>query len=498
MRKLLLPLLVFALVLGSCTDNLTSLNDNPKGATDVPADPLFTNALVSLGTLNTSVNYNINMFMFMSQYWSATTYADESQYNLSGRNIPSNYWSEIYRDILLDLNESSTIISNSTTLSSSEKSVMQAQIDVVQVMAWHQLVSVFGNIPFNEALDPTNAAPAYDSQTDVYASIMDSLDTAIGNLGAGSTGFAADTDVFYSGNVGAWLKFANSLKMRLAIQLAEVQPGVAQTAIEEASPNAFQSNADNLALGFTSTPPHTNPVWEDVINTGRNDFVASNTLIDMMNNLDDPRRKIHFTQVNGQYIGGPYGASNDYIDYSHIKGPLIRPSFEGIQIEYAEIEFIRAEANVRGWLTGTAAAAQNHYENAVAADMNYWSNASTEEEITQQEIDNYLDPVNGPAAYPATGTDREQIEAIAQQKWLGQYMNHNLQAWTDWRRLDHPTWYFASNPGASSEDEIPNRFIYPVDEQNLNQSNWEAAANAIGGDEKTTHLFWDVADASSR
>jgi hypothetical protein len=64
--------------------------------------------------------------------------------------------------------------------------------------------------------------------------------------------------------------------------------------------------------------------------------------------------------------------------------------------------------------------------------------------------------------------------------------------------LDHPTWYFADNPGASSEDDIPTRFTYPVDEQNLNQSNWSEAASAIGGDEQTTLLFWDVGYASSR
>ena len=508
MRKLLLPLLVFALVLGSCEDDLTSLNEDPKGATDVPADPLFSNALVSLGTLNTSVDYNDNMFMFMSQYWAATTYADESQYDLTGRSIPSNYWSEIYRDVLNDLKESSNLIAEDELIPDAQKTVMQAQIEVMQVMAYHQLVSVFGDIPYTEALDAENPAPAYDDDATIYSDLMSRLNTAISNLNSGSSGFSATADVYYGGNVDAWSRFANSLKMRMAIQLSEVDAGAAQTAIEEASPNAFQSLGEQLTLQFQSAQPHTNPVWEDVISTGRNDFVAANTLIEMMNNLDDPRRPVLFTQVDGNYVGGTYGVSNDYVDYSHVQGPLIQPSFEGVLLSYEEVEFIRAEANARGWLTGTAAQAAVHYNNAIEADMNYWSQAAqsggiweqepsaAEKEIDSGEITDYQTQPD--VAYPVGGSPQDQLKAIAEQKWVAQYMNDNLQAWTDWRRLDHPTWFVAGdNPNADVEDDIPVRFIYPVDEQNLNQSNWEAAASAIGGDETGTLLFWDTGYASS-
>jgi hypothetical protein len=487
---------------------LTSLNEDPKGATEVPADPLFSNALVSLGTLNTSVNYNINMFKFMSQYWAATTYADESQYNLTGRSIPSNYWSEIYRDVLNDLKESSTLVAEDELIPDAQKTVMQAQIEVMQVMAYHQLVTVFGDIPYSEALDVDNASPAYDDDAAIYSDLMTRLNTAISDLNSGGSGFTASADAFYNGDVDAWAMFANSLKMRMAIQLSDVDPGAAETAISEASPNAFQSNADQLALQFQSSQPHTNPVWEDVISTGRNDFVAANTLIDMMNNNDDPRRFIHFTQVEGDFVGGPYGASNDYVDYSHIQGPLIQPSFEGILLGYDEVEFIRAEANARGWLTGTSAQAAIHYNNAIEADMQYWSEAAqatggiaweqepdpADKVIDDTEIADYQANV----AYPVAGTGPDQLKAIAEEKWVGMYMQ-GLQAWTDWRRLDHPTWNFADNPGADTEDDIPVRFIYPVDEQNLNQSNWEAASSALGGDgdETSTLLFWDADYASS-
>ena len=116
--------------------------------------------------------------------------------------------------------------------------------------------------------------------------------------------------------------------------------------------------------------------------------------------------------------------------------------------------------------------------------MDYWG-------VSSSEADDYLAQVGGPAAFPITGTMEEQMNAIATQKWLGLYLQ-GLQAWTEWRRLDYPIFNVPPEPQGLTYGDIPSRFTYPVDEQNLNQSNYEAAAQAIGGDELTTQLFWDV------
>lgn len=492
MRKLLLLLLVSALVVSACEEDLTSLNQDPKGASDVPGDPLFTNAQVELATELNDPNVNSNIFKYMAQYWSATTYADESQYNLTGRGIPSNFWAELYSDVLIDLEEAKRLIEEDGPVNEAQKQNQLATIDILQVATYYKLVTVFGDIPYSEALDPDNTQPSYDDQEAVFSDLMERIDTSRTNLDPSAPAFG-DADVYYNGDVEAWIKYANSLKMRMAITIADVNPGDAQTAIEEASPNAFESNADNLTLDFTTTLPHTNPVWERLVQSGRNDYLPSNTLIDLMNSLEDPRRDIHFTQIDGEYVGGIYGEGNDYSDYSHIVGPVIEQDFEGMLMEYAEIEFIRAEANARGWLDGSAAQAQTHYNNAIEADMQYWSNAAADGEITAGEMNAYLSQPD--VAYPTGGSLQEQLNAIAEQKWLGLYMQ-GLQGWTEWRRLDHPT-LNGIDVVNIEEDDIPVRWIYPVDEQNLNQSNWEEAASSIGGDELSTLLFWDTGYASS-
>jgi hypothetical protein len=361
-------------------------------------------------------------------------------------------------------------------------------------MAYYQLVTTFGNVPYNEALDTENPSPSYTGQAEIYNSLMSNLNTAISNLSTGADGFSASADVFYSGDVASWQRFANSLKMRMAMTVVDVPGSVdfdPQSAFEAASPNAFTSNEHSLALQYNSALPHANPVWERVINSGRDDFVPSDTFIDKLKELDDPRLPLHFSQVGGEYVGGPYGAQNDYSNYSHIVGPLIETAFEGMQLEYAEVEFLRAEAAVRGWTTGVGTGlAADHYAEAIGADMQYWSNASSEEEITSTDISNYLAQTE--VAFPATGQEA-QLNAIAEQKWLGLYMQ-GRQAWVEWRRLDHPTFNYQDidNPNVTSEDDIPVRFTYPADEQNLNESNWEEASSAIGGDELNTLLFWDT------
>ena len=478
MKKLITPLLAFALLLVSCEDNLTDMNQDPKRPNQVPAENLFSSAQVALGTYLNSSDINSNIFKLMAQYWASTTYATESQYELTTRSIPSNLWSELYRDVLFDLDDAATKTNNDNLLSDAEKQNRIAMIEVLKVLTYYELVTIFGDIPYSEALDPDNTQPAFDDAETVYTDLMDRLNTAISNLNASADGFG-DVDVYYGGDIAAWQKFANSLKLRLGITIADFNSSAAQTAIEAAAPNAFDSNADNAVIPFQSTPPHTNPLWEDLVQSGRHDYVPANTIVDLMNNLDDPRRPVHFTLApdTNTYIGGIYGTTNTYPNFSHFGETLKTANFEGMIMEYAEVEFILAEAVERGYNVGGTA--ESHYNAAIRADMEYWG-------VDAADIATYMAQADVDYS-TAPGTWREKIGT---QKYIGLWLQ-GLQGWTEWRRLDAPT--FNPPPVRSmTEDDIPTRFTYPVDEQNLNTANYEQAAQAMGGDELTYQLFWDV------
>lgn len=203
----------------------------------------------------------------------------------------------------------------------------------------------------------------------------------------------------------------------------------------------------------------------------------ASTIVDMMNDLDDPRREFYFTEVDGQFIGGEYGFTNAYADFSHIDEEIIEPSFEGLLLDYSEVEFLLAEAVERGFIAGDA---EMHYNNAVTASIEYWGG-------TTQDAAAYL--AQPEVAYPTAGADFR--EKIGNQKWLALF-NRGYDAWVEWRRLDHPTLLPPTGNGAPAGLAIPVRLIYPINEQTLNPASREAAATAMGGDLATTPLFWDA------
>src|SRR5690606_16666724 len=119
------------------------------------------------------------------------------------------------------------------------------------------------------------------------------LDNAIAMIDATAPGFPESQDPVYEGDAEAWLKFANTLKIRLAINTADVDPGRAATMISQAlAGGVFESNADNASITYQNSAPNTNPVWEDLVQSGRADYVVANTIVDKLLALDDPRLPI--------------------------------------------------------------------------------------------------------------------------------------------------------------------------------------------------------------
>lgn len=472
MKKLILTAFSLVLVLSAC--ELTDLNENTKDPNEVPADPLFSNSQVAMGTFLHLTNVNNNIFKLMAQHWTTTTYDTEPKYEITKRNIPDNVWILLYRDVLADLKKAKEKIEANKFLKSGEKSNKLASIEVLNVLAYSSLVNIFGNIPYTEALDPENTQPSFDVDQTIYADLISRLNNALSSFDPSAQGFGS-ADVFYNGDIGKWIKFANSLKLRLAITIADANETAARKAIEEAAGNAFTSNADNALIPFKTSSPNTNPVWEALVQSGRNDYLPANSLVELMNSTEDPRRAVFFTKIDGKYLGGIYGVSNDYGSYSHFSEIVKKKDRPGMILGYDEVEFILAEAVARGFnVSGTVA---SHYKKGVRADMEYW-------DIPDSKIASYLSQKNVSFS-TAAGTD---IEKIARQKYYALFLQ-GLQAWTEVRRLDTPK---LDAPEGAVVDELPSRFTYPSDEEILNQESYNAAVAEMGGDKLTTKIFWDI------
>jgi hypothetical protein len=363
-----------------------------------------------------------------------------------------------------------------------------ALIDIMQVYSFYVLVNTYGDIPYTQALDASNPFPKYDDAKTIELDLITRLNNDIAALNP-SAGSFGNADLVYKGDVSKWLKFANSIKLKIGILLSDVDEATAKTAVESAvTAGVFTSNDDNAILSYESSPPNTNPIWVNLVQSGRLDYVANNTILNIMVPKKDPRMPYYFTyDANGGYSGGDPGKGSTfsllskpggltkvlYSDPTDI-GRIADPNFPGDIMDYSEVEFYLAEAASRGFnVPGTA---EEHYNNAITASIIYWGG-------TAQQAAAYLaEP--GVSWATAAGDWKEKIGV---QAYIAFY-TRGFDEWTEFRRLDQPPLQAPS----SALNDFPMRYQYPAKEQNVNEPNFKAASDAIGGDVVKTKLFWDV------
>ncbi len=471
---MLLTVFVF-LFASSCTDELTDLNVDPKKPEVVPFTSLYANANVALFRRLASTNVNYNTLRLWAQHWAQTQYPDESNYELVERNANGRWFTEMYSVVLRDLSDAKPLVAEDLFLSAGEKANILAIIDIIEVYVYANLVDMFGDVPYSQALTDI-VTPAYDVDSEIYNSIITKLDAAIGKL-SGSTGLG-NNDLVYGGDAASWRKFGNSLKLRMAIRISDVNSAKGKTMAEQAvADGVFDSSADDFELMFTSSSPNTNPLWEDLVQSGRTDFIAGNTLGDYMNAVNDPRRPQFFNNLdNGNVTGGIVGSTNTYSTNSQPGDKLLDPTWPGTILSYTEVEFLLADAVERGYSVGGTAA--DHYEAGVKNSIMEWGG-------TQQEADDYYNQTSVDYAM-APGTWKEKIGF---QKWIAMY-DQGFEAWTTQRLYDAPVMNVAANAGTTP----PTRWTYPSTEFSLNGESVMAAIARKGGtvDNPFGKVFWDV------
>ncbi|RLD54187.1 MAG: SusD/RagB family nutrient-binding outer membrane lipoprotein, partial [Bacteroidetes bacterium] len=262
------------------------MNTDIKHPVEVPGVTLFSNAQVALADQIASTNVNLNIWKLYSQYWTEVTYIDEANYDIINRNIPDNTFRTYYRNVLVDLKEAKRLISDEVAVTDEDVIAKQNKlyiIDLLSTYAFHRLVDMFGNIPYSQALDvENNIAPVYDDAEDIYSDLLSRLDGITDGLDD-SQGSFGGADLYYGGDVSLWKKFAYSLKIKIGINLSDFNSGLAKSTIEAATAPAFTASSEDCNLVYTATTPNTNPLYEDLVLSGRKDFVAANTIIDIMN-----------------------------------------------------------------------------------------------------------------------------------------------------------------------------------------------------------------------
>jgi hypothetical protein len=512
----------------SCTKNYKDVNTNKNSiATVGPSTlPFLFSHAEDISSVNAG-NYQVAQNLFADQY--AQYFACEATYFGSDRLVINQAWvganfNPYYTDVLPALQ---TLFANYDSTSAEH-----AMAEVVWVLTFMKATDYWGPIPYFQAGSVQPSVP-YDPQDKIYADFFHRLDGAIAILQTHAGANAYGTyDLIYGGDVNHWLKFANTLRLRLALRASAADPATAKTEAEASVASGVMTTSpgdDGLitrsSVGGDINGLSTMSDW--------NEFRMSATMASVLKGYQDPRISQYYlpTKNSGDPTPGKFAnyqglrnglsvaqqtlAPNLAAANSHqgqrwsSTGVTVGGSIVGIAsytntpqnvIETAEAYFLRAEGALLGWNMGGSA--QSLYQAGITNSMAQWG-------ITGAAVTSYITSPNTPIApgdylnsppvssvpIAWSSTPSVQLQQIMTQKWLALYPD-GIEAWADWRRSHVMKLY----PAANSDNQlIPDpsvkwlrRIPFLLTERQNNAAGVATGVTALGGtDNELTPLWWD-------
>ena len=469
--------ILFSILLFTGCDKIRDFGDtnvNPNGTAVPSPAALLTNVLSSLGGLASQTRPGL-----YAQQFSETQYTEVSLYAL-----PQLEFDGTFAGGLMDLQNIININTDPATRDNAAKFGSNAnQIATARVMKAYIFWTItdrWGDIPYFEALKGSeNLSPKYDTQEAIYKDLIKELKEA--NAQFQPDGAKVQGDIIYAGDVAKWKKFANSLRMLIALRTSKVYPGPGDYAATEFKA-AFEdgagyigTNTDNFTIKYPGTvAAFSNPWW--ALYNGRTDYAESKVMTDLTASLGDPRQ----AAFGSSTTGFPYGLTRDQAvafgtSYATILAANKRDrSSPVVVIGASDVLLAIAEAAQRNWVT---ASVETFYENGISQNWAEWG--------VTGDLSSYLS--NSSVALTGDASDLQKIQL---QQYISFYPD-GLQAWSNWRRTGVPA--LSPTPNAiGSSKQIPRRYTYGPNEYNLNNTSVvEAVARLSGGDTPDARVWWD-------
>lgn len=387
---------------------------------------------------------------------------------------------------------------------------MDAQLalgKILKVATMHQVTDYYGPIAYSKT--GSVSGNLYDSQEEVYRAFFTELNEAIEVLtpyANSGTKMMEDYDLVYGGDIAKWVRFANSLRLRLAMRVAYASEALAKEEAEKSIAHPIGVIVDNADNAVVSGVGH-HPIYEINVNFNDADCQLNATMDCYLNGLKDPRMLLYAkAAADGKVHGVRTGiAPSDWTQYKNPAGKVSAPNstiYKICWLNAAEVAFLRAEGAVRNWNMGGTA--QSFYNQGIELSFEEWgaSGAASYIANTSNKPAAFTDAVgNNNTTAPSTvtvawnesGSQEEKLEKIGTQKWLALFPN-SAEAWAEYRRLHYPkilkpVTNFNSDV---NDDQQIRRVPYPVSEQSDNPDGYASGVAALGGaDNAGTRLWWD-------
>ena len=510
MKKKILNIVLAAAVtpfLCCCTDNFEEYNTNPYEPHSLNPPMLFATMITTGINVQQNDNQMIDQmvagpfsgYLTMANSWGGSNFNTFNQTE-SWNQIPFNTPFEKFYSNYFKL-ETAT----------GGKGHYWAMAKLLRVNTMLRVTDCYGPIPYSQVANGKTAV-AYDSQEDVYKHMFEDLDYVIQMLGefvdeVGGLKPLEGYDPVYNGDYNKWMRFANSLKLRLAVRISNVSPELARTKAEEAVKSTrglIDTNDNNAYVGVGAEP---NPLW--LVASSWGEIRINATIASYMKGYSDPRSAVYFTTSK---LGGdsPYMGMRSGLEgvkpatYSGYSMPNYEQKDDMLMFCAAEPAFLRAEGALRCWDMGGRA--RDFYEQGVKLSFDQRKVSGADEYLANAVAvpEPFVDPVN-PAkcnytpktkitiAWNEGASTEEKLERIITQKWIANFPL-GFEGWADYRRTGYPEVFpSVSNlsNGVIDTNRQLRRLPFPLSEKQGNSANVSAAVSMLGGpDTGATDLWW--------
>lgn len=496
--KYLLIISFSCFAIAGCNKDYLNVNNDPNRVTgnNITAELIFPQAEAAVGDrvaggnaanqgAKTPLQFAYNWVGYMASNQGFAREYTETSYNIDF-TFGEGLWFADY-DILFDLYQA-----KNKGVAEGDSALAGASI-ILSAKLFQELVDTYGDIPYSQAFQSdVYSHPVYDKAQDIYDDLLKSLDTAVTYLNATPSNAFANADIINHGNTTLWIKFANTLRLRLLIRQSQVSgfnPAPTISKIENDDGILGAGESINVNPGYANDVNKQSPFYANYGYTPSGSYAATSWnansyIINILSSNNDPRISRFFLPVGSSYVGGTYGDDPQNIPpFASVSyfGPALVASATQDQWIYPSFEsmFLQAEAIVRGWMPGDAKSA---YEAAVLESF-VWLGVPDAEHadsvyMANSSIANWDD---------AGSTVASKVNFIVFQKYIADCCIDPLESWADERRLHFlPPGFISANTNKIS-GTLPVRLLYPQTEYTTNA---ESVLKEGTINQFTSKIFW--------
>lgn len=530
--------------LSACTGDFEDINKNPYGLEnkDLAIGNYFNEAQLSIyfnqsnGDWEYQIMQNLNADMYSGYFAAPTPFSGNNNNMLYYMSNGWNNWN--FKMYMIHVVKPMT-----TVLSFTQEDDYIAIAKVLRIAGASKITDTYGPMPYSKAMQG-GLSVEYDSQEEIYKSFFADLDDAAKRMTSfidknGNVPARLAFDKICGGNHTTWLRFINTMRLRLAMRVVKADPALAKAQAEAAVANKYGVLTDQDKNIEVRDPAIKNPLM--IISRNYNDCCINASFVSILDGYADPRLPKMVLPVGwketdgvpqdildqdgkptksiGKFVGVRCGfvvpGGGQYKMYSIIKMPtgaadVYSSDFPLPIMKRAEAYFLRAEGALRGWkMNGTAEELYKQGIRTSFADYGVADKADAYIADDTRMAADYVDPYNPALNIKAMnnvtvkfgGTDEEKLQKIITQKWIANFPE-GQEAWSEFRRTGYPKIF----PVAENRSQYPEltaigirRLPFTEDEKNNNKIGVESGYKHLGGqanDNIATRLWWDAKKAN--